>query len=350
MCSTNRVLCYHIRLPAPLSWVNRAARRVLLRQIIIDATANEAGDYANLGAAAGAGRGLGNTNFHVACRLNAAFALERILILSRHLPVTNAVLVTVNYISLFMAPTKYLLLPLLCSLSILAAQDSTSVKAEPFRMTMDQGTQMTIDDPNLRDRLIAGGGFYVSNPEIEYEVDEKKLYLDPNLQSYKITLVGGLTETVPARIQLIDQVVEVNVDGRELQVTGKSLESLTTEDGRRFVAFRRPLIVGEPAPLLEVLQESDNGTLCAYRRVEWREPPQQKTSYDASNYKKRLDRRDQVYLLLPYSAKKIDKLKKLISLLPEDKREEARSYAKAERLRNREGDYAKLLAHLDQGK
>lgn len=244
-------------------------------------------------------------------------------------------------------PSKPLLLfLLLVSIHGLTAQDSTSVIADPWQTAVDQSTQMMIDNQDFGQRLIFGSGFYVSNPELDYEVDEKKLYLDPELGLASITLVGGLTDTLAARIQLFDQVVEVIKDGKEFQVDAKSLQSVITEDGRRFRAYRRALVVGQPAPLLEILTESGNRMLCTYRRVEWREPSYQKTSYDSDSYKKRLKRIEEVYLIAPYVAKPINKLKGLIRLLPTEQQEEARRYAKEERLRNRAEDYVKLMVFL----
>jgi hypothetical protein len=246
-------------------------------------------------------------------------------------------------------PTTSTFLFLLLSLLYLhglTGQDSTSVRADPWRTAVDQSTQMMIDNQDFGQRLIFGGGFYASNPEIDYEVDEKKLYLDTKLRPASITLVGGLTDTLPARIQLFDQVVEVIKDDKEFQVDAKSLQSIITEDGRRFLAYRQPLVVGQPAPLMEILAESDRKRLCLYRRVEWREPNYQKTSYDTDNYKKRLKRIEQVYLIAPYVARPIGKLKELITLLPKEQQLGARQYAKQERLRNRPEDFVKLMIHL----
>lgn len=242
--------------------------------------------------------------------------------------------------------SAFLLFLLLSSLSDLRAQDSTRVGADPWQSAVDQSTQMMLDNQDFGQRLIFGSGFYVNNPDIEYEVDKKKLFIDPELRLASITLVGGLTDTLPARIQLYDQVVEVIRDGKEFQVDARSLQSITTLDGRRFLAYRRPLIVGQPAPLLEVLAEADRKKLCLYQRVEWREPNYQQTSYDTDNYKKRLRRIEEVYLIAPYVARPIGKMKELISLLPQEQQREAQQYAKRERLRNRTEDYVKLMTFL----
>ena len=243
---------------------------------------------------------------------------------------------------------SFLVLCLLWSVGPLAAQDTSRVSAEPWRTVIDPGTQMILDDGDLTQRLISGSGIFVINPELDYDVDENKLYLDPEFRPYAITLVGGMTDTLLARIQLVDQVVEVIVDGRDLQVDGKSLRSLTAEDGRRFVSTRLPLKAGEPAPLAEVLFESGVRKLYAYRRVEWREPSYQRTSYDSDKYAKRLYRSDLVYLVSPHRSQPVKKLKDLIELLPAEERDEAQRYAKRERLRNREEDYVKLLSYLDR--
>lgn len=238
---------------------------------------------------------------------------------------------------------------LLSCIAPLAAQDSTRVNSQPWSYNVDSEMQMMIDDGTMTQRLLSGAGINVIKPELEYEVDEEKLYLDTEFRPYAITLVGGLTDTLLARIQLLDQVVEVVVDGRDLQVDSKTLRSLTAEDGRRFVAFPYSLVSGGPNPLLEVLFESKEFALCAYRRVEWREPSHQRTSYDSGNYKKRLDREDQVYMITSQSSEEVRKMKDLIKLLPAEKRDEAERYAKQERLRNREEDYVQLLTYLIGG-
>jgi hypothetical protein len=251
-----------------------------------------------------------------------------------------------------MKPNRYLFLLLLSyavsTVAPLTAQDSTRVNTPPWRNTVDTETQMMLDDGTMTQRLLTGAGINVIKPELEYEVDEKKLYLDTEFRPYAITLFGGLTDTLLARIQLLDQVVEVVVDGRDLQVDSKSLRSLTAEDGRRFVAFPFPLVSGDPNPLLEVLFETKEFALGAYRRVEWREPSHQKTSYDSGNYKKRLDREDRVYLITAQSSEEVRKIKDLIELLPLEKRAEAQRYVKQERLRNREEDYVQLLTYLNR--
>ena len=249
-----------------------------------------------------------------------------------------------------MKPNHYFSLQLavylLSFVAPLAAQDSTRVQSAPWRGNVDPEMQMMIDDGTMTQRLLTGAGINVIKPELEYEVDEKKLYLDTEFRPYVITLVGGLTDTLLARIQLLDQTVEVVVDGRDLQVDGKSLRSLTAEDGRRFIAFPYALVSGDPNPLLEVLFESKDFALGAYRRVVWREPSYQKTSYDSGNYKKRLDREDRVYLISSWSREEIKKMKDLIQSLPAEERNAAERYAKDERLRNREEDYVQLLSHL----
>ncbi|MEL7161087.1 MAG: hypothetical protein AAFN92_10030 [Bacteroidota bacterium] len=244
-----------------------------------------------------------------------------------------------------MKPTAYILLSCFFSFLVgqITAQDSTDVKL------LNQATmQLMVENANLTESLIAGGGFYVNNPDIDYEIDENKLYLDPALRPHVITLVGGLVDTVPARLQLFDQVVEVTFAGRDLQIDGESLQTITTPERRHFVAYRRPLITGDPAPLLEELAVVGDLKLFGYRRTTWRQPAQQKTSYDNDNYKKRLHREDRIFLISPSLRKEVTKLKQIIELLPSADRAEARQYAKRERLRNREVDYVKLLTFLEQ--
>ncbi len=225
----------------------------------------------------------------------------------------------------------------------LVAQDS--LRTQPTRL--DQAKQMMSERANLNQDLIYGGGFSVTNPELDVEIDENKLYLDPEFRACEITLVGGLTQTLPARIQLFNQLVEVIANGKEMQIDGKSLQSVTTQDGRQFVAYRRPVVVNDPLPLLELLASRGDMKLYGYRRVELRDPAQQRSSYDAGTYRKRLYRDDLVYLFSPRQQTEIKKLRDLIESLTYQDQVDARRYAKRERLRNREEDYIRLLNALD---
>ena len=227
--------------------------------------------------------------------------------------------------------------------STLSAQDSTRTANRP----VDQGTQMMIERSNL-DRQLIFGGFVVNNPEIDYEIDEDKLYIDPVLRPCIITLVGGLTDTLPARIQLYDQLVEVVMDGKDMQVASKYLKSVVTQEGREFVAFRQPLLINQPPPLLELLGTYENYRLYGYRRVELREPSHKKTPYDAGSYKKRLHREDLIYVIASSKTTQIRKVKDLIALLPDEVQIETSQYVKQEGLRNREEDYIKLLVYLNR--
>ena len=253
-----------------------------------------------------------------------------------------------------MKATNYLLLLfsvcLFSNVSSLGAQDTTRASVPPPQQTVDGANQFLMHtSENMSQGLIYGTGIYVNNPDTEYDVDERKLYLDPEFRPFHITLTDGQSGTAPARIQLIDQIVEVNLEGRDLQVSSEALQSLTAEDGTRYVALHHPLIPGEPAPLLEVLVEAESRSLYAYRRVEWREPSQQRTSYDHDNYKKRLFRRDMVYLISSGNSQEIKKMRDLLDLLPEDVQDAARRYVRSERLRNREEDYVQLLTYIEEG-
>lgn len=242
-------------------------------------------------------------------------------------------------------PTNRILLLFTCSFlsfNLLTAQDTTRTAIR----RVDQGTQMMVERIGLDQSLIFNGGFVVNNPDLDYEIEEDKLYLDPLLQPYVITLVGGLTDTLLARIQLLDQQLEVDFEGRELQIDRRKLESVTTPDGRLFVSFRQPVVFNDPPPLLELLGTYENQKLYAYRRVELRSPSHQRTGYDAGNYKKRLHREDLLYLISPAGTTPIKKLKDIIEALPEEQQQAATQYAKEANLRNREADYASLLSHL----
>ena len=230
---------------------------------------------------------------------------------------------------------------LLLAAGLLTAQDSTRTTR------IDQGTQMLVEQGNLNQQLIFGGGFTVTNAAIGYDIDDNKLYLDPELRPHVITLVGGLTDTLMARVQLLDQVLEVVYDDEELQIDNQSLQSVTSDDGRHFVASRRPLVINEPPPLLELLATHGTQRLYAYRRVEFKEPAQQKSAYATRDDKRRLSREDILYLISPLDTEKVTKLKQLIELLPRDQQPSARTYAKQERLRNREEDFVQLLNFLD---
>ncbi|MEO0626289.1 MAG: hypothetical protein AAFY91_04830 [Bacteroidota bacterium] len=192
------------------------------------------------------------------------------------------------------------------------SQDSTSVPQNPWLNPFDQAMQLTYDNDDFFQRLFAGTGFYAMNPELDADIDENILYLNPEFQPYIIILNNGLTDTVPARIQLLDQVIEVKYNGQDMQVGKQLIRSAESSvDGRGFVSFPQSLLAGEPTPLLELLYYGGEYLLYAHRRVKWREPSNQRTSYDAGRYKKRLYRSDMIYLFTSNGYRVVKKLKKL---------------------------------------
>lgn len=242
--------------------------------------------------------------------------------------------------------TRLLLLLIFCCFGQLRAQDSTRTSA-PQRVDIAQNNQQLIQQQGLGGNLITGTGLTITNPGLEYEVDDKKAYLVPELQPYVITLLNGAKATFPARIRLIDQVVEVKQGDKDLEVKTSMLRSAVSPEGRRFEPLAKPLIEGDPTPLVEVLAEYDNIRLLSYHRSIWREPSQAKTSYNNDNYKKKLYREAMFFLEAPAGITRIRSIKKLIKVLPPASRTKAQRYAKAQRLRAKREDLIALMNHID---
>ncbi len=242
--------------------------------------------------------------------------------------------------------SSVLLIVFLLFAAVMSAQTKRTVSAPEDVNPIDPGTQMMAENSALMQQLISGGTFNVKTAALDYEVDEEKYYLEVPMKLYKITLVNGDEQVLPARIQLLDQLVEVNYGGKPLQIDARQLRQVVTEDGRKFVVFRQPLETGKPLPLMEVLFEDDENKLYVHRTVEWRDPPQQKTSYDTGNYKRKMRREDVVYFRGRSGIARLKSMKSLLSDLPAPRREAARAYVKQQKLRNKEADYVNLLNYL----
>jgi hypothetical protein len=232
----------------------------------------------------------------------------------------------------------------------LAGQGTTTKEEPAATPPTDRNQRRTLEQWYQNQHIDLGGGanYVTYRPEAEYDLDPKLIFLDADYQPCHITLVGGLTDTLPARIQLVDQVVEVATEGKIFQVKNKSLQSVITPDGRQFVPSRLPLVVGEPAPLLEVLATTSDRELYAHRRIEWRDPSRQRTPYDQGSYKKRPYREDLYYLSGPRGMQEVRKMRELLDLLPERQQRSANNYVRDHRLRNREEDYVDLLTFLSR--
>ena len=221
----------------------------------------------------------------------------------------------------------------------LRAQDSTSIE-----IPIDPGTQVMIESNATNSVLLSGPGFTVKKEELATEIDEKVGYLSVAPQGCNIVLTNGEQRVLPTRIQLVDQQLEVTQGDRLAVVDRRMVREVICPGDRRFVPYDRLLPSGTALPLLEVLFEGETGDLLAHRNAEWREPSQQKTSYDRGNYARRLRRVDTIYLRVSGKMAEIKNMKALVRSLPDPTA--AAAIAKREKLKNNEQDYVRLLTEL----
>lgn len=224
-----------------------------------------------------------------------------------------------------------------------AQQDSLTQKG------LSRADQDVLNAQGLGNNLIFGGGVTLSNPKLDLKVDPEKAYLDPEFKAASITLIGGITQNVDARLQLVDQVVEVMYEGKARQIHPNQFAVMITEDGRRFESLQRPLKSKYPKSVVEIVAQYDEFKLCVHRQSNWRKPAHQKTPYDNDNYVESLYLQTTTYFISPSISQPVKNMKKLIAMLPAMDRQRAQVYAKRQGLRNRDEDYVTLFQYLAGG-
>lgn len=230
------------------------------------------------------------------------------------------------------------------SLEVRAQNQATDFtnQSEPNDKTRE--AMFNLQNPSAA--LTAGGAFYVSNPVLAFEVDTEKAYLNPEFTPFSVVLRNGKEYEMPGRIRLVDQKVEVKVDGEVYELDSPAIQAVIDNEGRVFISGFDPVGRTKGVQWYEVAFAGENYRFLILENTVWQDPPQ-KNMFDTSEPRKTLKRVTRYYLLASGGNQEIDKMKDLLTGLEGKDRETAAQYVKQERLKNTEGDYLTLLNYLE---
>ncbi len=202
----------------------------------------------------------------------------------------------------------------------------------------------TTRDPNAA--LTRGGAFYVSNPTPLYEVDAEKAYLDSEFRSLTVILQNGEEYDLPGRVRLIDQKIEVKVNGEVYDLDNQVVKAVIDSEDRVFVAAFDPVGRIKGTQLYEVAYLNADRRLLVNHGTVWEDPPRQ-NMFDTREAHKTLKRMERVYLIDGPRSTEIDRLADVLNALYLDRGSRGAQYAKREGLRNEVADYVALLRFLE---
>ncbi|MCP9236055.1 hypothetical protein [Lewinella sp. JB7] len=238
---------------------------------------------------------------------------------------------------------------ILCFLSwgLLPAQEEVKDFTEEM-VTKDRSRESMFNAANPNAALVGGGNFYVSNPAPAYEVDVDKAYLNPEFQPFVVTLIDGQSFEVPARLRLIDQRIEVMVEGQAYDLDGQVLRDATDHRGRTFVSMFDPTGRIRGAQLYELAFVGKTNRLLVNVATVWEDPPRQ-NMFDTREATRKLKEVTRVYLVTSVGSTEVNQVKDLLTGLRLDRNDRAYRYAKSKKLKNRLGDFIRLLEFVEPG-
>ena len=227
-------------------------------------------------------------------------------------------------------------------------RDSTTRDLSTQAQLRDQSREAmfnTARDPNAA--LTAGGAFYVSNPTPLYEVDAEKAYLDPAFEPLTIILQSGEEYDLPGRIRLVDQKIEVEVEGEIYDLDNQVLKAVITPQDRVYISAFDPVGRIKGAQIYEVVFAHEDRRLLVNQSTMWEDPPQQ-NMFDTREVHRTLKRITRVYLVDGSRSTEINRLSDLLDALGLDRSSRAGQYARREGLKNEAADYVALLNFVNR--
>ncbi|MBB4080605.1 hypothetical protein GGR28_003240 [Lewinella aquimaris] len=230
------------------------------------------------------------------------------------------------------------------SLTASAQNETTdfSDQAEPN----DKTRQAMFNLQNPSAALTAGGAFYVSNPDLAYEIDAERAYLDSEFTLFYVRLKSGEDYQMPGRIRLVDQKVEVKVEGEVYELDSRAVQTVQDNNGRVFISGFDPVGRIKGVQWYEVAFTGKQYRMLIHESTAWQDPPQ-KNMFDTSEPRRTLKRVTRYYFISPGGSVEVDKMKDVLNNLRGKEADTAAQYVRKERLKNNKEDYLALLKHLD---
>ena len=231
---------------------------------------------------------------------------------------------------------------LLLSLGARAQNETTDLteQAEPN----DRSREAMFNLQNPSAALTTGGAFYVSNPPLAYEVDAEKAYLDPAFRKMTVVLIDGTKHEVEGRIRIIDQQVEIKVEGEVYELDRQVVGRLTDALGRTYVISPDPVRRVQGLQINRVAYSGTPYRLLINESTDWEDPPA-KNMFDTSEQRRTLKSVTRYYLLGPNGATEINNFRDLCRELGLDRDGEVKQL---QREKKQEGDEALYVALLER--
>ena len=239
----------------------------------------------------------------------------------------------------------YISLSFICLATLLQAQQSIKDLSKQDEAD-DRSKESMFNAVNTNATLTGGGAFYVSNPPPLYEVDTEKAYFNADFAPLIVILQNGDEYELPGRVRLIDQKIEVEVDGEMYDLDNRVIQAVIDFDDRVFVAGFDPAGRIKGTHLYEVIYAYGNRRLLVNHGTVWEDPPQ-RNMFDTQEARKTLKRIERVYLIDGPRSTEIDRLADLLNALSLDRGSRGGQYVKRERLKNEVVDYVALLEFLE---
>lgn len=239
------------------------------------------------------------------------------------------------------------LLALLLTVSYPLNGQSTSNDVSKQAEIKDQSRESMFNNGNANAVLTGGGAFYVSNPPPLYEVDLEKAYLNPEFQNLTIQLVDGKEYTLPGRIRLTDQRIEVRMEDGIYDLDNRMLKTVLTPEETTYIASFDPSGKIKGTHLYEVAFEGEDRKLLINRSAEWQDPPRQ-NMFDTSEPHKTLKSVERTYLISDGKVEEIHRMFDLLNALSLGRKSEEAKFVRQYKLKNNEEDYVRLLAFIQQ--
>ena len=235
-------------------------------------------------------------------------------------------------------------LMVLVSFTVVAQNEATDLTKQPEPNDQTRRAMFNLQNPSVA--LTSGGAFYVSNPAKDFEVDTKKAYLNPAFETFTVILQNGEEYELPARVRLIDQKIEVKVDGEVYDLDNQVVQAVIDAEDRVFVSGFDPSGRIKGTHLYEVVYANGDRRLLVNHGTVWEDPPQ-RNMFDTSEARKTLKRTQRVYFIDGPRSTEIDRLADVLNALSLDRGSRGAHYAKRERLRNEVADYVALLRFME---
>lgn len=215
------------------------------------------------------------------------------------------------------------------------------------RSSIQQKEAILNNNTNPNAILAGGGAFYISNPAPLYKVDVEKAYVDPHFQDLQVILVDGQEHTLPGRVRLIDQKVEVEMEDGVYELDNRMIKAIVDTKGRVYVPGFDPTGRIKGTQLYEVAFAGRENRLLIHHAAEWQDPPPQ-TMFDTQEQRRTLKSVDRVYVVGNNTGAEIKRMNDLLKFLRLGKETDAGRYVKRQRLQNEIADYALLLKFVEE--